>query len=206
MSRKDFIDRRAAAKRGAILAAARRRFAAEGLDGASVERIAHDAQVSTATLYRQFPSKLALFEAVLRDGVTAFEETLGASAELPARERLARLASAYAVMLDAPLNAGVIRAVIAAAPATPEVVRMFYERIKLSVLGAFDSAAASAAGDGSIGAGKNPAKAARHLMGMIEHSTLWRRMLTNEPGEDTPETLAQDALAAIWAAYGGKKK
>jgi AcrR family transcriptional regulator len=37
-----------------------------GYDGASMERVAKEAQVSTATLYRLFSSKLALFEALLR--------------------------------------------------------------------------------------------------------------------------------------------
>ncbi len=206
MSRREFLDRRSAAKRSSVLGAARQRFAADGLDGASVERIAHDAHVSTATLYRQFPSKLALFEAVLSDGLTAFEETLSASATLPARERLARLAAAYAAMLDNPLNAGIIRAVFAAAPSSPEVARMFYERVKLTVLGAFDGATAALAADGAIGAGKDQTKAGRHLMGMIEHATLWRRLISNEPGEETPEAIAEEALGVFWSAYKGKKK
>lgn len=206
MSRKEFIERRSAEKRSAVLTAARRRFAAEGLDGASVERIAHDAQVSTATLYRQFPSKLALFEAVLRDGLTIFEETLGASAALAGRERLARFARVYAAMLDDPLNAGVIRAVFAAAPSSPEVVQMFYERVKLSVLGAFDGAVAAALAEEGADAGQDTAKAGRHLMGAIEHSTLWRRLISNQPGEEPPEAIAQEALEVFWAAYGAKKK
>ncbi len=206
MSRKEFLDRRTAAKRTAVLDAARRRFAAEGLDGVSVERIAHDAQVSTATLYRQFSSKLALFEAVLRDGLTAFEETLSASATLPARERLARLAEAYAAMLDDPLSVGIIRAVFTAAPASPEVAQIFYGGVKLSVFGAFDSAAAAVAADNAMGAGMDHTKAGRHLMGMIEHSTLWRRLISNEPGEETPEAIAQEALRVFWAAYPGKEK
>lgn len=206
MSRKDFIERRSAAKRGAVLSAARRRFAAEGLDGASVERIAHEAQVSTATLYRQFPSKLALFQAVLRDGLAAFEEGLGAGATLPVRERLARLASAYATLLDNPLNAGIIRAVFSAAPSSPELAHIFYERVKLSVLGAFDSAVAAAVADGVIAAGKDPSKVGRHIMGVIEHSTLWRRLISNEPGEETPEAIANEALAVFWAATAEGKK
>lgn len=202
VSRQEFLRRRSAAKRSAALSAARRRFAADGLDGASVERIAQEAQVSTATLYRLFPSKLALFEAVLRDGLTRFEETLGASAASPSRERLIRLAAAYATLLDDPLNAGMIRAVFAAAPSSPEVTQIFYERVKRSVLGAFTQAALAAAADGAIVAGKDPLAASRNLMGMIEHATLWRRLISNAPGDEPAEAIASAALEAFWSAYG----
>ncbi|GAA4093516.1 TetR/AcrR family transcriptional regulator [Streptomyces sp. NPDC048491] len=54
--------------RDRILAAAMRAFAAEGLD-AHMERIAKDAGVGSATLYRNFPTREALIEAVYRNEV-----------------------------------------------------------------------------------------------------------------------------------------
>ncbi|WP_345187735.1 helix-turn-helix domain-containing protein [Streptomyces lavendulae] len=51
-----------------ILAAAVRVFAAEGLD-AHLERIAREAGVGSATLYRNFPTREALVEAVYRNEV-----------------------------------------------------------------------------------------------------------------------------------------
>jgi AcrR family transcriptional regulator len=52
--------------RGKIVAAAREIFAREGL-GASLEPIAKAAGVGNATLYRHFPTRSALWEAVLAD-------------------------------------------------------------------------------------------------------------------------------------------
>ncbi|MFG2290138.1 TetR/AcrR family transcriptional regulator [Streptomyces sp. NPDC048595] len=52
-----------------ILAAAVRAFATEGLD-AHLERIAKEAGVGSATLYRNFPTREALIEAVYRNEVT----------------------------------------------------------------------------------------------------------------------------------------
>jgi AcrR family transcriptional regulator len=202
MSRADFIERRAAAKRDAILAAARARFAQEGLEGASVERIAQEAAVSTATLYRQFPSKLALFEAVMRDGLAMFEATLAAGAALPARERIAQLAQAYATLLDDPLNAGMVRAVFTAAPQSPDVARIFYEKVKSVVAGAFHAAVEAARRSGAVTGSDEPGAAGGHLMGMIEHATLWRRLLANEPGDKPPSAIANDAVAAFWKAHG----
>jgi AcrR family transcriptional regulator len=52
-------------KRDLILAAARRVFEAEGLDGASLRAIAAAAGYTPATLYFHFDSKEAMQEAVL---------------------------------------------------------------------------------------------------------------------------------------------
>src|SRR6201991_866777 len=54
--------------RDKILAAAVRMFAEEGLD-AHLERIAEEAGVGSATLYRNFPTREALIEAVYRNEV-----------------------------------------------------------------------------------------------------------------------------------------
>jgi TetR/AcrR family transcriptional regulator, regulator of autoinduction and epiphytic fitness len=202
MSRQDFILKRAAEKRAAILIAARRRFAEDGLDGASVEQISREAHVSTATLYRQFPSKLTLFEAVLSDGLGAFEAALTeATVEQPAA-RLEQLAHAYAALLDDGQTSGLLRAVFAAAPATPAVAEIFYARVKLVVAGAFHRACAAAAQAGLIQLdAADPNAPGGRLMGMIEHPILWRRLLSNEPGALGPEHIAARALDAFWRAH-----
>lgn len=204
MSREDFITKRAAAKRAAVLKAARERFAADGLDGASVERIAAEAQVSTATLYRQFPSKLALFEAVLRDSVESFAAAFAAQAKADPRARLERLAKDYAALLDDPVRAGLVRAVFAAAPGSPIVADVFYTHVKTVVAGAFHAAIASASAAKLLRKTQDDALPGSHLMGMIEHATLWRRLLTGEAGAHTPDQIALDALATFWAAYASQ--
>jgi AcrR family transcriptional regulator len=62
--------RRADAQRNVerLIAAAREAFAAEGVN-ASLDDIARAAGVGAGTLYRHFPTRLALFEAVYRDSV-----------------------------------------------------------------------------------------------------------------------------------------
>ncbi len=57
--------RNAAATRAAILAAARRRFADEGYDGASLREIAADAGIDAALISRYFGSKEDLFGEVI---------------------------------------------------------------------------------------------------------------------------------------------
>src|SRR5579884_914902 len=76
--------------RGAILAAAERVFAEEGLAGARTEEIATEAGVNKAMLYYHFESKESLYEAVVEDhfrefNTKAMEVLTGAG---PAREVL----------------------------------------------------------------------------------------------------------------------
>ncbi len=56
-------------RRAAILAAAGEVFDQQGFAGASVDEIASRAAASKQTLYRNFPDKAALFEALLRERI-----------------------------------------------------------------------------------------------------------------------------------------
>jgi len=53
-------------RRTQIVTAARRVFSRHGYDGAKTLQIAREAKISEALVYRHFPSKLALYRAVLR--------------------------------------------------------------------------------------------------------------------------------------------
>ncbi len=57
MSLEEFRKKRAAQKQDAIRRAAERLFLKRGFDGASIEMIAAEAEVSTATVYSHFGSK-----------------------------------------------------------------------------------------------------------------------------------------------------
>jgi TetR/AcrR family transcriptional regulator, regulator of autoinduction and epiphytic fitness len=202
MSREDFLQRRAAIKRAAVIAAARVRFAADGYDGANMERIAQEAQVSTATLYRQFPSKLELFQAILALGIAGFERALATITAADPKRRIDELATAYAVLLDDADTAGILRAVFSAAPTSPEVAEAFYAHVKRIVAGAMHEAIAAGLSAGAIKPCADPLQPGGHLMGMIEHAILWRRLLQNTPGPQSPDAIAAAGLAAFWRAYG----
>ncbi len=57
----------AADTRGALLAAARRLFAADGFDGAGTEQIVAEARVTRGALYHHFRDKADLFRAVMAE-------------------------------------------------------------------------------------------------------------------------------------------
>lgn len=65
-----------------LLAAAREEFAARGFDGAKVDRIARKARINKAMVYYHFPSKAALYLAILREQFSAVATAVsGARAE-----------------------------------------------------------------------------------------------------------------------------
>lgn len=82
--------KRADARRNydALVAAARQSFTRDGPD-ATLEDIASTAGVGIGTLYRHFPTRLALVTAVYKDDVDALAHLAANSADLPAEEALA---------------------------------------------------------------------------------------------------------------------
>lgn len=76
-----------------ILLAARRRFLKNGVHGATLRAIARDAGTSIGMIYYYFPTKDALFFAVVEQqyGAVLADMELALSAEHPVEERLQRL-------------------------------------------------------------------------------------------------------------------
>ena len=75
-----------AERRQLILEAARRVFLESGFSGARTRRIAEEAGITEALLYRFFPSKLAIYEAAVLQPLEAFvADMLAATGEIEAR-------------------------------------------------------------------------------------------------------------------------
>ncbi len=101
-----------------LLAAAFASFAERGADDVSLEEIARRAGVGIGTLYRHFPTRPALLEAVYRDQV----ETLGALAGklLAAESPSAALAAWVRALVDfSATKRGLIRELMADSPFIP---------------------------------------------------------------------------------------
>jgi AcrR family transcriptional regulator len=69
-----------AESRAKIIATARRLFAERGFDGCNVSEIAKQAGMSQGNIYWHFPSKEAIFQAVLVDGFQAIGGTMAEAA------------------------------------------------------------------------------------------------------------------------------
>jgi AcrR family transcriptional regulator len=112
-----------------ILDGARRVFLADGFDGASMNDIARAAGVSKGTLYVYFPSKVALFETLIRDDRRRQAEQLFQFGpdEADIAEVLSRIGVGLMRMMCTAENLAHMRMVIGATAKHPEIGRAFYE-------------------------------------------------------------------------------
>lgn len=111
-----------------ILDGARAVILARGFEGASVDEIAREAGISKATMYRYFPDKGALFEAVMRrdcalQGAAMLDVPLDGR---PIRETLAQIAVQHIRFVVSPMAQDVFRTAVAESGRFPEIGRAFY--------------------------------------------------------------------------------
>ena len=89
--------------RGRIIEVARGLVRAKGLDAVSMDEVAKGAGVGAGTLYRHFPTKESLYDAVLEAWAEKVNATVDHALALdgPARERLLAWLTDYSAMLTA---------------------------------------------------------------------------------------------------------
>ena len=88
-------------RRELVLEAAMAEFAARGLAGTSTEEVARQAGISQPYLFRLFPTKRALFLALVRRCFDRLEETFTtAAAGLTGQDALMAMGDAYELLLD----------------------------------------------------------------------------------------------------------
>ena len=117
------------AKARQILDGARRAFLAQGFDAASMNDVAREAGVSKGTIYSYFPSKDALFAALVREDKRQQAEQLSIYDDLdgPVEEALPRIGFALMDLILEPAHVAQTRTVAAVAPKFPAIGRAFYE-------------------------------------------------------------------------------
>lgn len=197
-----YHQRIAASNRAAILDAATSLFLESGYDRTSLGRVAEDAGVSKATLFKQFPTKAELFEAaVLAAGAVPDGELV----EPPSgdfREGLVVLGLAYAELLTRPRTADLIRAVIAESPRFPELRERTFDFGTLPVLAALTRffRAENAAGAADI---TDVDVAAAQFLGMIATVVFWPRLVhgTWSLGDDEVRRVVEEAAATMTARF-----
>lgn len=125
------------ARRSQILDAALEEFAAEGFRGATIKQIARRAKLqSQALIYWYFPSKEALFQAVLGRHLPIVKLVSDPAALLdrPPEEVLALLARAYLAMADRPAAQRLVRLLAPEVIRRPEVADLLGGRVIAKVL------------------------------------------------------------------------
>ncbi|MDR3098827.1 MAG: TetR/AcrR family transcriptional regulator [Paraburkholderia sp.] len=193
-------------KRAAILEAAIEEFLAAGYDATSMDRIAARASVSKRTVYNHFPSKEALFAAILHQ---LWDASPGGAppayrASEPLREQLlALLLRKLRLMADDSFLA-LARVAIGAGIHSPERARDMVAR-----LGQREEDVTvwirAAAADGRLRV-DDPLFAAQQLHGLVKAFAFWPQVTMGQPplGEDEQRQVAQTAAEMFLARYAAQ--
>jgi TetR/AcrR family transcriptional regulator of autoinduction and epiphytic fitness len=135
--------------------------------------IARDADVSTATLYKHFSSKNALFAAIVEDACASINDILPADiANQNAREVLRRFADAYVEQqFDHRMNE-LLRVVIAEVPNAPDLASSVYANGVMARYDRLMNALDALVERGDLKP-HNTRDGALHLGGMVKEFIVW---------------------------------
>jgi AcrR family transcriptional regulator len=182
------FNRRAAERPSEILDAALTEFYASGFSATKIDDVARRAGVTVGTVYRYFPSKEALFHAVVERQLDSSwsrgREIAEAYGSMTAREVIGLLLSRWAAVLREPGPRQVAILIMREAPLFPESVKLYEEELlqkgRLSIERALRH---------GIERGEFPllevAPTARALLGAALERVLWQETFggTEEAGE-----------------------
>ncbi|ALE80060.1 TetR family transcriptional regulator [Pseudonocardia sp. AL041005-10] len=193
--------RMAEEKRALIVQAATRLFLASGYDRTSLARVADEAGVSRATLFKQFPTKAALFEAM----ITATWDEGGGGADVPTGDLTAvllALGHRYAALLGRREMQDLFRIVIAELPRFPELARAQFSLGKLPYFETVRRhlAAAHEAGTARI---DDPELATTQFLGMISNALFWPALLLPDWSVDADRVsrVVEEGVRTTTARY-----
>ncbi|SNY04767.1 TetR/AcrR family transcriptional regulator [Paractinoplanes atraurantiacus] len=183
-------------KRAAILDAATGLFLAAGYDGTSLAKIAEAAGVSKATLFKQFPTKAALFDAIVTE---SWQVEDAGGPELPLDDLEAGLTAIgrrYVELLTRPGMTALFRIVIAELPRFPELGEAQFSRGKMPYFESVRSYLSDAKID-------DPEMAATQFLGMISNFVFWPSLLLTDwaPGAAANEKAVTEAVRTMIARY-----
>lgn len=185
-----------------IIDAAERVIVAEGLAGASMAAIAHEAGMSKRTLYEVFESRTALFASIIRRIRNLVTRPLTAcELELPLAARLRLLLTPTGEKFSDPLHLAILRAVITEAEKHPDLVQEFlqegpyalYNMVRLEL-------------DRSVACGEvriRDTDAAARLMVDMAHRSPLEHLLVSQPACGDQEAFDSRLELAIRVFLGG---
>lgn len=189
-------------KRAAIVSAAIEEFLAAGYDATSMDRIAARADVSKRTVYNHFPSKDALFAAILHQLWDASHSgaTPAFRSDVPLRAQLLDLLTRKLRLLNDDAFLALARVAIAAAIHSPERARDMVERLgeREEDVTVWIRAAAAA---GRLAA-PDPAFASHQLQGIVKAFAFWPQVTMGQPPlSDEAQKQVAESAADMFLAY-----
>jgi AcrR family transcriptional regulator len=188
-------------KRELIVAAATALFLELGYDRTSLARIAERSGVSRATLFKQFPTKAALFDAIVTEAWSAADE-----GEPPPAgnvvDGLSAMGRRYAELLSRPQMTDLFRIVIAELPRFPELADAQFSHGKMPYFESVRSYLLAEHEAGTVRV-EDVDLAATQFLGMISNYVFWPTLLVPD-WEVSAQRVAQvvdEAVRTIAARY-----
>lgn len=197
-----------------ILDAAQRLFLKAGYDGVNLEQVARAAGVSRQTVYNQFGSKDAVFQAVVkRHWETVRGETASAFAAIDTvtaspGDALRKFAHALLRFVAETDQVAFTRLVIAESRQRPWIADEFYRCGKEPILKTFAAALAAMAKKRLILCA-HPELAAHQFMGLVQEFVIWPRVMAiGKALADLPadEIVIEEAVAMFLSRYGAHER
>jgi AcrR family transcriptional regulator len=186
--------RRKEARPAELLAAALDTFRARGFAATRMEDIAASAGVSKGTIYLYYPSKQAIFEALVRENLLPKLEAMAAAlaASPPgAAVRLRLVIGAVRLATADPRIAALPRLVLAEAGNFPDLARFYRDEVIARGLGLLTGIIADGIASGEFRA-VDPALAARLFFAPVVLAMLWRASFAAIETAPVPEAALLD--------------
>lgn len=190
-------------KRRDILDAGTEEFLERGYAGTTLAMIAERAQVSTATVFKHFPTKADIFGAIMGEVFGNDADALPPAPEAgDPRAGLTEIGADYAALLCDPKVRALFRVIIAEVPRFPELGRELYEKGKLPYLERLEDYVRAEIAAGTMKV-EDVDLAIRQFLGMINDVVFWPHMLVmdiDEP-EDRAQKVVEAAVDVILNSY-----
>ncbi|GAA1213856.1 TetR/AcrR family transcriptional regulator [Prauserella alba] len=188
-------------KRALIVTAATALFLELGYDRTSLARIAERSGVSRATLFKQFPSKAALFDAIVTESWSTTDEDDPPPAGNVV-DGLTAIGRRYAALLSRPQMTDLFRIVIAELPRFPELADAQFSQGKMPYFESVRSYLRAEHEAGTVRV-EDVDLAATQFLGMISNYVFWPRLLV--PGwavsAERVADVVDEAVRTVVARY-----
>lgn len=190
-------------KQESILNAALAAFLEFGYDRTTIDYVAQQAAVSTATLYKHFPSKTDLFGGIMAQvWKTDQISSTPIPADVPPQTALTQIGQEYTQLLNSPNIQPLFRVIIAEAPRFPELGTELYHRGKEPFLNRLQIYLQTQVELGNLTIA-DVAIATRQFLGMINDIIFWPRFLMMDftLTESEVERVIAEAVTTFLARY-----
>lgn len=191
-------------KRRDVLDAGTEEFLEKGYAGTTLAMIAERAQVSTATVFKHFPTKADIFGAIMGEVFGNDQDALPPAPDAgDPRAGLMEIGTDYATLLADPKVRALFRVIIAEVPRFPELGRELYEKGKLPYLLRLKDYVEAEIAAGTLQV-DDVDLAIRQFLGMINDVVFWPHMLVVdlEESEDRIRAVVDGAVDVIVKCYG----